>query len=458
MFVYISLILALTTGTTTGTMLMAQTTFKTHPQVIALKTTGKRYEAYRDTGERGKGRLGVEVSSTGTKRWLYRYFIQGKRQFIRLGFVSDDYVMTMAEDNCKEFADWLSQGRDPKQVIEERDTREQVEREAKAKKGSIEQLFKAYTDQMKADGKRTYEAVLKSLEKEVYTIIPKETKANQVEAQAISDVLSVMIDRGAGVQSNRVRSYMVAAFNYGLKHDLNPEQSYTGLKFGLSINPAQSVPRKGNAEKVGENWLPINEVIEVLAAISDVDRVGAGTSALLKLCFHTGGQRPYELIASRWESINWEAQTLLIASDVSKNKREHLVPLTDSAIGILKALESDSKESPFIFPKSTNKNEHLRTDSFSKAIARYREAYPEAKAFVARDIRRTCKTLMGELGVSKELRDRLQNHALNDVSSKHYDRYDYLPEKREALRKWEAKLIDKEATVISAEFGGVKHG
>ncbi|EHH2456325.1 integrase, partial [Vibrio parahaemolyticus] len=43
-------------------------------------------------------------------------------------------------------------------------------------------------------------------------------------------------------------------------------------------------------------------------------------------------------------------------------------------------------------------------------------------------------------GISKALRDRLQNHALNDVSSKHYDRYEYLSEKRHALNLWESKL------------------
>jgi len=37
-------------------------------------------------------------------------------------------------------------------------------------------------------------------------------------------------------------------------------------------------------------------------------------------------------------------------------------------------------------------------------------------------------------GVLKEIRDRVQNHALHDVASKHYDRYDFLPDKRGAGR------------------------
>ena len=40
--------------------------------------------------------------------------------------------------------------------------------------------------------------------------------------------------------------------------------------------------------------------------------------------------------------------------------------------------------------------------------------------------------------MSKEIRDRLQNHTLQDVSSKSYDRWNYMPEKRAAMKKWNA--------------------
>ena len=54
-----------------------------------------------------------------------------------------------------------------------------------------------------------------------------------------------------------------------------------------------------------------------------------------------------------------------------------------------------------------------------------------------RDLRRTFKTLAGKAGVSKEIRDRLQNHALQDVSSKNYDHWHYMPEKRAGMAKWD---------------------
>ena len=80
----------------------------------------------------------------------------------------------------------------------------------------------------------------------------------------------------------------------------------------------------------------------------------------------------------------------------------------------------------------------------SQAVGYYRKVYPEFPYYTPRDIRRTCKTLMCEAGLSKEIRDRIQNHALQDVSSRHYDRHDYLNEKRQALEIWEAKLNRQE--------------
>ena len=54
-----------------------------------------------------------------------------------------------------------------------------------------------------------------------------------------------------------------------------------------------------------------------------------------------------------------------------------------------------------------------------------------------RDLRRTWKTLAGKAGISKDIRDRIQNHSLHDVSSKHYDRWNYLTEKRDAMNRWD---------------------
>ena len=43
---------------------------------------------------------------------------------------------------------------------------------------------------------------------------------------------------------------------------------------------------------------------------------------------------------------------------------------------------------------------------------------------------------MGKALISKEQRDLLQQHSANDISAVHYDRYDYMKEKRSAIKQW----------------------
>jgi hypothetical protein len=61
--------------------------------------------------------------------------------------------------------------------------------------------------------------------------------------------------------------------------------------------------------------------------------------------------------------------------------------------------------------------------------------------FQQRDLRRTVETMLQKLGVDKEIRAHLLSHGRSrGVQGQHYERYDFLDEKRRALRKWAAHL------------------
>ncbi len=409
--------------------------------IRGLKPKDKPYYEWDTNSQRGRGKLGVQVTPKGSKRFVFRYFTNRKASFIPLGQFPE-LTLNDARNKQKELGDLLIQGVDPKEYLEAQQKAQQQAKREESRKGSLKQLFDAYVAQMEKDGKRTHKAVLASLEKEVYPHIPPATKAKDVTKEDVKFVLAAMIRRGAKTQSNRVRSYLMAAFNYGLTHDNDPANYIDEATFGLDINPVAGIPKQKDAERVGEHYLKMGEVMMLIDDLNNEYqrfKMGESIRHLILLCLLTGGQRPYELAASKWEAIDWQQKTLLITPDISKNKRPHLLPLTDSALAILERQRFDN-DSEFIFPHRLHSGEHIRLDSLSQGIERYRTATPQIKPFTPRDLRRTCKTLMGELGISKDIRDRLQNHALNDVSSKHYDRYEYLPEKRRALEAWEQKL------------------
>ncbi|MBD2814385.1 recombinase, partial [Xenorhabdus sp. Flor] len=124
---------------------------------------------------------------------------------------------------------------------------------------------------------------------------------------------------------------------------------------------------------------------------------------------------------------------------ISKNSDYHVIPLCESATEILECQAKQYPDSEFLFPGNT-KEGHLLTAEYAKQIRKFCGRYDFEK-FTPRDIRRTFKTLAGEMGISSEMRDRLQNHKKPGVSTKHYDRYDYLKEKREIITQWESKLL-----------------
>ena len=90
--------------------------------------------------------------------------------------------------------------------------------------------------------------------------------------------------------------------------------------------------------------------------------------------------------------------------------------------------------SDLLFPHSDGK-QPMKNYALGQTIKRLCKS-AEIEHFTPRDLRRTWKTLAGSIGLDLEIRNRVQGHAFQDVGSKHYDRYAYLPEKRTAMARW----------------------
>jgi len=141
----------------------------------------------------------------------------------------------------------------------------------------------------------------------------------------------------------------------------------------------------------------------------------------------------------RISSAGYDRGRQMLSWDETKNGLAHSIPLPKQAVAILDRLAPNSHG--LFFPRQTDQSLPAVYGGFIIVIYKFLRANPGFPPFNARDLRRTWKTLAGEAGISKEMRDKLQNHAQRgDVSSRHYDRYDYLVEKRAAMEKWSAYL------------------
>jgi integrase len=394
---------------------------------------------------RGAGSLYLNVNPTGAMnfRLLQRY--KGKREFTVLGQYSPDdsigLTLANAREKMRELAkviQSLNGEKSLKQHQKEQRLLKEIEQQSMQRKGTVEELIDDYTNHMKLEGKRTFNQVKHELLANMKSFLSVE--AANITSDNICHILSNLIQRKAEVQSNRVRSYIMSAFNFGIKFDNDPRYTHRGKKYLIDVNPVVSIPRQSSAEKPRDRVLSTQEIAALLIQING-EYFSSQVARFIKVLLLTGGQRPYELSVAKWSDIDFKNRVWTIQSHVSKNKRIHLVPLVESAIEQLKNLSNLTGEGELLFPKKYNFHQSMPTSTVAQSIRNYCKKCG-VKPFQPKDFRRTIKTKMGALGVEKSVRDRLQNHALQDVSSRHYDRYDYQKEKLSALLTWEKWLLN----------------
>jgi len=425
----------------------------THTELKALETRENSYRLSEPTeGKRGSGRLIFEVKPNGNKYFYFRYFRKLEDEKSKPVFVLIDRfkptpkAQGMTLEDARQLAlNWgelLIEGTDIKSYLEGKALEEQarIQRiEDEKLQGSFLDLMESYLSAMKANGKRSHPYVRGSLKRHVYIPFPAmlNKKANVISSDDIQLILAKMIDSGITTHCNRVRSYLHTAFAHGLKQDNNPRRyAVESVKFNLAFNPVSHIPRQDDFEVVGEHVICEKDIRYTWANMVSNHFI-AGLA--FKLAIVTG-QRAGEIVRLRWHDVDFDDMSFLIPSSVSKNKRDHIVPMNNLSLDVLKELHSITGESEFLFPAKNGTKlslvKHMWSETLSKIILSFCNQTKQIDKFIARDIRRTWKTIAGKAGLDKSIRDRIQNHALTDVSSKHYDRYDYLPEKRQAMNIW----------------------
>ena len=397
-----------------------------------LNNDSKKDMMIADTACRG---LNLRITPSNGKTFYMRYAHPETKKTVKWRLGRYPAVsLKSAREKVKKARELLEQGKNPKDYFKRNTS------QAKTKTGTLADLCAAYVQKLTDDGKKTAYDVERALQKDVVNTEYAKIQAKDITPDDISKILNRIINRGAPVQANRVRSYLHAAFKNGLKHDFNPKYAGTNIKFELTFNPVSVIEKDRSVEKVVDRVLSFEEIKTIVhdSSLSDI------TKLQIKLILLLGGRRPAEVIHIHMDELDFEEKTWKLPAERSKNGKPLLLPLTDKTIEVIKTAHDLTGQGDYLFPyRGKGKiNKPCGRNTLNMAIKKYC-ADTGFKKFTPRDLRTTFKTLAGSLGISKEIRDRIQHHALNDVASKHYDFYDYLEEKKEALEKWERALIEK---------------
>ena len=389
----------------------------TETYIKSLKPKKSAYRQYEKGTVEG---FGVRVLPLGKISFIVKFVANGKTNYATLGSFP---TLTISE--ARELAQ-----------------KAKVEiKTAEVKSGSFGMLLDNYLATLRKEEKRSTKEINRIFNKDVLNIISSDTPAKDVTPRDISRVLFNLIDRGAVPQSNRVRSYLRSAFQYGIKYDNDPRNLDKAVLFNLVSNPVDSVPRDKSVELVGERVLDLEE-LRFIWNYSGIAISGSHHTAI-KLIIALGGLRSSEVTQMALSEIDFDQMIISIPPERSKNKKWHIIPMTQTVVDLIEtALKIHGEVTrEHLFPSRNDKTKPEHKTSLHHGVVRLIKA-ENMEPWNPRDLRRTSKTWQGFAGIDKGIRDRLQNHSLNDVSSKHYDRHLYLKEKLEALEIWERFLVE----------------
>lgn len=174
------------------------------------------------------------------------------------------------------------------------------------------------------------------------------------------------------------------------------------------------------------------------------DDVGPPFGAMFRLLIVTG-QRRDEVAGMTWGELDRTLLEWAIPAARAKNGVANIVPLSEIAVVELEGLAGGDRwpRSGFVFTT----NGRTAVSGFSKAKARLdaiveTTMHRKIEPWRIHDLRRTFATNMQRLGVRFEVTEALLNHtsgARSGVAGV-YQRHDWKPEKREAIRLWTDRL------------------
>ncbi|MCZ6455301.1 MAG: site-specific integrase [Alphaproteobacteria bacterium] len=248
-----------------------------------------------------------------------------------------------------------------------------------------------------------------------------------------STLLKRVKSENGAVMANRVYAYARAFFGWCA------EESY------IEQSPILGMKRPGGTEDPRERKLEDHEIVAVWRAAEKLDYpLGHLTRILLLL-----GQRRTETAGMRWRDLRLKDENprWLIPASMTKNGKQHSVPLPPLAVEIIescKRIANSDGVAAYVFtyngdtPMNSFSRGKSQLDFKLRELAEIGAVEEIIEPFRFHDLRRTLTTGLAALKIPDIVIDKVENRAPVGITQRVYNRHEYTAEKREALALREA--------------------
>jgi integrase len=387
---------------------------------LPIPPTGKN-RVYRDSELRG---LGVRVTSSGNRSFLLCYSHQGIETRMPIGtWQKGQGTLEVARKIAAKHLLTLMTGTDP--MGERKSTVElaRLARELAARESTFEKLCHRYLTEH-AITKRTLRADELRIQK---LLVPAwgKRKVKDIKRADVDEILTPVVLAGKLSEANHRHALIRKIFSFAVDKGI------------IDFHPCLRMRAPGGPTRVRDRALTTPAELRLLDHITSKSvwrrLIGESEARALKLMALTGC-RPTEAAELQWKEIDLEEKLWTLPAVRSKNKRPHTIPLVEEAAALLKACLPAAGDFVFVGQRSSHTSENRLAGALRKVFSRLGKI--RMAPFAPHDLRRTVETNLASLKVPKEYRDRVLNHLDGSVGGRHYNKYEYLDEKRQALELW----------------------
>jgi integrase len=263
-----------------------------------------------------------------------------------------------------------------------------------------------------------------------------------IDRRTVAALLTEVASASGPTEANHVRASLSAFFAWAMRD---------GLVDANPVIGTNKAAEKGSRDRV----LDEQELRSIWNALADDDY-----GVAVKLLALTG-QRREEIGGLRRSEINLDKALISLPAERTKNGKPHDIPLSPSALAILKGwLSRRPDSSEFIFGRGSKGGYQGWSTSKMRLDRQLRAAETPVQSWTLHDLRRTFSTVAhDELGIAPHVVEAVLNHVSGHRAgvAGTYNRPLYAKEKATALARW-AEHLDSAVNDVHSKVVTLRGG
>lgn len=384
----------------------------TDTKVRSAKPTDKSYKLTD-----GKG-LYLLVTTTGSKLWRFDYKFAEKRKTLSVGKYPDT-TLAIARKKLEDARQMLA-NYPPIDPITEFQRSKLVD--VNAQNNTFEAVTRDWFEQhMQNKAENHKNKVIRRFETYLFPWLGKRD-ITTITTPEILHVLRKITDLNYIETAHRCLNATGQVFRYAVQNGRAERDITVDLKGAIPASTTKHMPAFTDPEDLGGYLRAIQEFSGTLTVLC------ALKLAPMFFC------RPGELRHAKWSEINFKTKEWVFDAS-KKGQTDHIVPLSDQAIAILKDLEKVSGHGEWVFKGGRDPRRPMSEAAVNAALRRI--GFDTAKDITGHGFRATARTMLHEVHqIDPHAIEHQLAHTVPDTLGSAYNRTRFLPQRKMMMQIW----------------------